>query len=84
MLTLVKYLITNEYTHSILDIYHRYLPLNANNSENNPSTSLYEFIIYILSSIDMHSGMIENDEELIMSLVPSHFRLVIIMITTND
>ncbi|CAF1347661.1 unnamed protein product [Rotaria sordida] len=58
--------------------------VNANNSENNPSTSLYEFIIYILSSIDMHSGMIENDEELIMSLVPSHFRLVIIMITTND
>ncbi|CAF0819959.1 unnamed protein product [Rotaria sordida] len=94
---IVKYLITNEYTHSILDIYHRYLPripwtnyrltiecllifdelINANNSENIPSTSLYEFIIYILSSIDIHSWMIENDEKLIMSLVPSHFRLLI-------
>jgi hypothetical protein len=94
---IVKCLITNEYTHSILDIYHRYLThlswakyrltiecllifdelINANNSENIPSTSLYEFIIFILSTIDIHVWMIENDEKLIISLVPVHFRLLI-------
>ncbi|CAF3443010.1 unnamed protein product [Rotaria socialis] len=96
---IAKCLITNEYTHSILDIYHRYLPrlswtnfrltiecllifdelINANNAENNPSASLYEFIIHILSTIDIHSWMIENDENLIMSLVPIHFRLLVNM-----
>lgn len=94
---IVKCLITNEYTHSILDIYHRYLPklpwtnfrltiecllifdelINANNAENTPSASLYEFILYILSAIDIHSWMIENDEKIIISLVPIHFRLLI-------
>jgi hypothetical protein len=94
---IVKCLIINEYTHSILDIYHRYLInlswanyrltiecllifeeiINANNLENIPSTSLYEFIIYILSTIDIHSWMIEKDEKLVSSLVPIHFRLIV-------
>jgi hypothetical protein len=94
---IVKRLITNEYTHSILDIYHRYLTslawanyrltmecllifeelILANNLENIPSTSLYKFIISILSTIDIHSWMIDKDEKLVSSLVPIHFRLVI-------
>lgn len=94
---LVKCLITNEYSHSILDIYHRYLVrvawnnyrltiecllifdelISANNAENIPSTSLYEFVIYILSTIDIHIWMIESDEKLITSLVPIHFRLLV-------
>ncbi|CAF0898086.1 unnamed protein product [Adineta steineri] len=94
---IVKHLITNEYTHPILDIYHRYLPhlswtnyhltiecllifdelINANNLENIPSTSLYEFIIYILSTIDIHTWMIEKDEKLTTALVPTYFCLLI-------
>ena len=93
----VKTLITNEYAHSILDIYHRYLPqlswseyrltvecllifdelINANNAETIPSTSLYEFIIHVLSAIDIHSWMIESNERLVTSLVPLHFRLLV-------
>ena len=94
---IVKYLITNECTHSILDIYHRYLSrlswtnyrltmecllifdelINANNAENSPSTSLYEFIIHIMSTIDIHSWMIDIDENMLISLVPTYFRLLI-------
>ena len=94
---IVKCLITQEYTHAIMDIYHRYLPklswanyrlniecllifdelISANNLENIPSTSLYEFIIHILSTVDIHTWMIENDERTIHSLVPNYFRLLI-------
>lgn len=94
---IVKCLITNEYAHPILDIYHRYLThlswtkyrltierllafeeiINANNAETIPSTSLYEFVIYILSTIDIHTWMIEKDDKLVSSLVPVHFRLVV-------
>lgn len=94
---IVKCLITNEYTHPILDIYHRYLTnlswpeyrltvecllifdelISANNAETIPSTSLYEFIIHVLSNIDIHSWMVKSDERLVMSLVPLHFRLLI-------
>ncbi|UJR33312.1 hypothetical protein I4U23_020762 [Adineta vaga] len=51
--------------------------INANNIENIPSTSLYEFIIHILSTIDIHTWMIENDDKIIRSLVPIYFRLLI-------
>jgi hypothetical protein len=94
---IVKCLITNEYTHSILDIYHRYLThlswsnyrltmecllifeqlINTNNFETIPSTSLYEFIIHILSTIDIHIWMIEKEEKLVSVLVPVYFRLVV-------
>lgn len=94
---IVKCLITSEYTHPILDIYHRYLPqlawaryrltmecllifdevINANNAENIPSTSLFEFVIHVLSTVDIHTWMIENDEKTISVLVPTYFRLLI-------
>ena len=94
---MVKCLITHEYTHTILDIYHRYLThlswatyrlnvesllifdelITANNLEHIPSTSVYEFIVHVLSNIDIHSWMIEKDERLMVSLVPIHFRLLV-------
>jgi len=90
---IVKCLITNEFVHPILDIYHQYLSqlswsnyrltienllifdelINANNAENIPSTSLYKFIITILSSIDIHEWMRTNEQ----TLVPTYFRLLI-------
>ena len=51
--------------------------INANNLEMIPSTSLYEFIIHILSTIDIHTWMIKKEEKVISVLVPIYFRLVV-------
>jgi len=51
--------------------------IQTNNSESIPSASLYEFIIHILSTIDIHSWMIDQDEKLLISITPVYFRLII-------
>ena len=94
---IARSLLAHEYTHAILDIYHRYLThlswanyrltlecllifdqlINTNNGEMIPSTSLYEFIIHILSTIDIHTWLINKEEKLVGSLVPIYFRLMV-------
>lgn len=94
---IARSLLSHEYTHAILDIYHRYLTnlswanyrltlecllifeqlINANNAEMIPSTSLYEFILHILATIDIHTWMINKEEKLVSALVPVYFRLIV-------
>ena len=51
--------------------------INTNNTQMIPSTSLYEFILHILSTIDIHTWMINKEDKLVSTLVPVYFRLMV-------
>lgn len=51
--------------------------INTNNAELIPSMSLYEFLLHILSTIDIHTWMIDKEEKLVGTLVPVYFRLMV-------
>ena len=51
--------------------------ISANNHEKNSSFSLYEFILHLVSSINIHQFVLNDDEHSLVSLVPIYFRLLI-------
>lgn len=100
----VRTLIPDEYSHSILDIYHRHLTqipwenyrltiesvlildevISMNEDEKNPSSSLYEFVVFLVSSIDARNWISRSDERTLAAIVPNYFRVLIKIFSSSQ